>query len=584
MARRYFEEEMRYLHEAGKRFAERHPEQARMLNIDSVTDRDPYVERLFEGFAFLTGRIHERLDDDVPEYGEQLLNLLEPAALRPIPSLVMMAFRSKNLKQPVTLPRGTTIRSAPVGEQRTVCHFRTTQQVDLQPLRLADVSLAWTPEGTTTARLTLRFPNPLPWKKLQMNTLRLHFHAESGLASLMHRYFTQHVARITVEPKQALALEDAGEVALTLPPEALAPGGFGIDERLLPQPSASFSGFSLLQEYLSFRRKFWCVDLHGLDRLDPEATLSEVTIAVHFDRSYPEAKRFATEHVRLHCAPAVNLFSHDADPIRVAHEVSAYAVEPRQGQELEVYDVQRVVGMDTRTGARHEYTPLYRLPGTANGEERRYATQRRSGPAGRPKVYLQLNTRGISNALAEETLSVDLRCTNGTLPRERLQEGMITELGPEAPGGVTAVNLTAPTLILRSPQERSGGLPWEFVGHRALNYRTVAQRATLVGLLAWYDWTDDRAQQRLRQGIRKVQWSPKERVHRGAILRGAEVTIELNETHLPNEGEAVLLGQVLSRFLSMYATLNSFVHLTLVLIPSGTTYTWTPPAGHRPML
>lgn len=584
MSRQYFEEEMRYLHEAGKRFAERHPEQGRMLNIDSLTDRDPYVERLFEGVAFLTGRIHERLDDDVPEYGEQLLNLLEPAALRPVPSLVMMGFQAKGLKEPTTLPRGTAIRSAPVGERNTVCTFRTTQQVQVRPLRLADVSLVWTPEGTTTARLTLRVPNPLPWKALQIDTLRLHFHAEPGLASLMHRYFTQHVARISVEAKQALVLDDTDQTALTLSPEALTPGGFGADERMLPQESSSFSGFRLLQEYLSFRRKFWCVDLHGLDRLAPEATLSEVTIGVHFDRAFPESKRFTAEHIRLHCAPAINLFAHDADPIRVTHEVSAYPVLPGQGQDVEVYDVQQVVGMDTRTGARHAYAPLYRLPGAGPDGGRRYATQRRVGPAGRPEVYLQLNTQGLSDALTEETLSVDLRCTNGTLPRERLQEGMITALGPDAPGGVTATNLTAPSLILRPPQEHGGALPWTYVGHRALNYRTVAERDTLVGLLAWYDWADRSAQQRLRQGLRDVQWAPKELVHRGAILRGAEVTIELNESHLPNEGEAALFGQVLSRFLSMYATLNSFVHLTLVLIPSGTTYTWTPPAGHRPML
>ncbi|MCK7532145.1 MAG: type VI secretion system baseplate subunit TssF [Marinilabiliales bacterium] len=29
--------------------------------------KDPFVERLFEGFAFLAGRIQERLDDEFPE-------------------------------------------------------------------------------------------------------------------------------------------------------------------------------------------------------------------------------------------------------------------------------------------------------------------------------------------------------------------------------------------------------------------------------------------------------------------------------------------------------------------------------------
>jgi len=86
---------MRYLHEAGKAFAQAHPETARFLNLDSITDRDPYVERLFEGFAFLSGRIHERLDDDLPEYTEGLFNLLWPHYLRPIPGLAILEMQPK---------------------------------------------------------------------------------------------------------------------------------------------------------------------------------------------------------------------------------------------------------------------------------------------------------------------------------------------------------------------------------------------------------------------------------------------------------------------------------------------------------
>ena len=51
--REYFESEMRLLHEAAADFAKAHPEQARMLNLAEVRDRDPYVERLLEGMAFI---------------------------------------------------------------------------------------------------------------------------------------------------------------------------------------------------------------------------------------------------------------------------------------------------------------------------------------------------------------------------------------------------------------------------------------------------------------------------------------------------------------------------------------------------
>lgn len=64
---RYFDAEMRYLREAGEEFARAHPDRAAALNLDKSGARDPYVERLFEGFAFLMGRLREKLDDDLPE-------------------------------------------------------------------------------------------------------------------------------------------------------------------------------------------------------------------------------------------------------------------------------------------------------------------------------------------------------------------------------------------------------------------------------------------------------------------------------------------------------------------------------------
>ena len=56
---RYFDAEMRYLREAGEEFARAHPDRAAALNLDKAGARDPYVERLFEGFAFLMGRLRE---------------------------------------------------------------------------------------------------------------------------------------------------------------------------------------------------------------------------------------------------------------------------------------------------------------------------------------------------------------------------------------------------------------------------------------------------------------------------------------------------------------------------------------------
>lgn len=75
---RYFDAEMRYLREAAKAFAQAHPDRAAMLDLDKAGTPDPYVERLFEGFAFSVGRLREKIDDDLPELTEGLVSMLWP--------------------------------------------------------------------------------------------------------------------------------------------------------------------------------------------------------------------------------------------------------------------------------------------------------------------------------------------------------------------------------------------------------------------------------------------------------------------------------------------------------------------------
>src|SRR5512133_2020336 len=113
MIEKYYEEELQYLYESGKEFAKAHPDLARFLNIDAVGDRDPYVERLFEGFAFLAGRIREKLDDSFPELSEGLVNLMWPNFLRDIPSLAIMELRPRRgaLQETRTIDRAAEVLS-----------------------------------------------------------------------------------------------------------------------------------------------------------------------------------------------------------------------------------------------------------------------------------------------------------------------------------------------------------------------------------------------------------------------------------------------------------------------------------------
>jgi type VI secretion system protein ImpG len=590
--RRYYDEEMRYLHEAGKAFARLHPEQARYLNIDSVTDRDPYVERLFEGFALLTGRIREQLDDELPQYTEALCELLFPHFLRPIPSLSMVAFRGQGrLRETTRLPRGTEVRSAAVGEDGVACRFVTTQDVVLQPLHLDDVELTWAPDGTSSATIALGIGAGVSLADLDLRALRLYFHAEAATAAAMHYFFTRRVREVTVASGlpgglgEALSSFGLDETLTLRGQEWVRPGGLGANEALLPHSKRSFSGLRLVQEMLCFRPKFWCVDLLGLDRFRPETDHGALRITVRFDRAYPQPQRFGKEQVRLFTSPAINLFEMDGEPIRVDHRSAEHRVVPdaKHRAGVEVYAVESVVGIEEVTGRRHPYGSL--LSPERAGGGRTYTASSRLGLTDRYETTLTLQGVAPSEGrLPVETLSLELRCTNGTVPREYLRERSLTDLASKGVRGVEVENFTQPTLIRYPPTDRHADFYWMLLSHWSLNYRSAATAGALTGVLGLYDWTDAEVNKRHIEGIREVRWAPKERVHRGAVLRGSEVTVELDEARFVDVGEAALLGLVLSRFFSTYATLNSFVQLTVVLQPSGERMTWEPGSGEQPVL
>jgi type VI secretion system protein ImpG len=99
-----------------------------------------------------------------------------------------------------------------------------------------------------------------------------------------------------------------------------------------------------------------------------------------------------------------------------------------------------------------------------------------------------------------------------------------------------------------------------------------------------YDWADTPATRRRIDGIRSVNWEPTEALDRGSIRRGVDVRIGVEDGHFADEGDLNLFGLVLSRFFSMYATLNTFVQLTITTHPSDRTLSWNPLDGRLPPL
>ncbi|WP_250478987.1 MULTISPECIES: type VI secretion system baseplate subunit TssF [unclassified Caballeronia] len=591
----YYEAEMRYLRESGREFARAHPDRARMLNLDRVGDRDPYVERLYEGFAFLTGRLQQKLDDELPELTEGLVSLLWPHYLRMIPSLSVVELipLGEKMQSTILVPAGVAVRSAPIpvpkdgGEgitpETVQCLYRTTQAVTLQPIQIARAGPAVRNDGKSVIRIAFELDRSTRRAETDLSRIRLHLSAELPTAFAMHLALTRHVESIEWRVPE---IRD-GE-ARALSGVTLEAAGFSPEERLWPKAAAAFSGYQLLLEYFTFREKFLFVDICGFDLNQlPEAS-TQFELEFVLKKAYPADQRFTKDNVRLFCSPVINLFQLDAETVTIDHHETEYRVVPAgyQGGHVETYSVDAVESFDHLTSERYEYVPFatFRHRGGMlrhESPERYFHTRVRAGLDGLHETWLILGGNAWESMadLPEESLSLRVTGTNGLLPRKGLREARLDELAESTPnvGGVR--NLVAPTLPLYPPT--GDRFQWRVLSHLAPNFLSMMNAEVLRGALALYDWTNDELNRRRLAGILHVSEELLEEITGGAVERGVLVEVTLDSQAFSGEGDVMLFGELLHRFFELYAEVNLFTKLALVTLPSKARIEWPRSKTHR---
>ncbi len=128
----YYNAELAALRKLAGEFAEAYPKVAGRLRLTPEQVDDPLVERLLEGVAFLAGRVQHRLDDELPELSDALLEMLSPHLLAPVPSMATIRLSpAPGATAALRVPRGLTLETEPVrGEP---IRFRTCHDVTMWP-------------------------------------------------------------------------------------------------------------------------------------------------------------------------------------------------------------------------------------------------------------------------------------------------------------------------------------------------------------------------------------------------------------------------------------------------------------------
>lgn len=630
-----YDRELQHLESHAREFSgsQRYQRIASRLGLgETTTVRDPFVEWLLEGFAFLAARVQRKIDQEFPRLTQNLLSVAYPHLTAPTPSMIVAAFEpdsgAKNLLDGPIIRRGLPVKARAAGRAVREVRFVTGRSVRLWPLRVEAAEFLAEPAAVrdrvgeevragcgVSLRLELTVDGALPDCAADELDLFL-----SGPASVTMPLFEALTGRLA----GAFALGgDRARRTQRRTPLRLEPLGFARDHRveggpeeadaLLPYGPRSYDGYRLLQEFFALRERFLFLRLSGLARAFAAAEGKSIEIVFAIADSFPELRgRIDAKTFRPYCAPAVNLFPKEMDDIRLTNDQVEHHVIPDRGAptDYEVHSILSVVGHGAR-GERQEFLPFFSTPGlgAADPGQRFYAVSRE--PRARPvthkgdprlgeyrggEAYVSLVDEACAPYSSTlERLSVTALCTNRHLPLLISGEGL--QLTAEEDLGCDAVRVVAGPSEPR-PGLQEGRRLWDAVSHLSLNYLSLVDTENGGGAEAMRQLLRLYAPQRTGEAQRLVDALAGTEAGQifgrietpggasaGAVEpigygRGLEIRLRFDK-----EAEAApLLCAVLERFLAGYVSINSFTQTVLVDDKGQERCRWPTRSGARPVL
>ncbi|WP_251862817.1 type VI secretion system baseplate subunit TssF [Achromobacter sp. Marseille-Q4962] len=624
----YYNRELGYMREMGAEFARQYPKVASRLGLGETEVADPYVERLLEGFSFLSARVQLKMDAEFPRFSQRLLEVIYPHYLAPTPAMAVVALEPSmnegTLAKGFRLPRGTLLRARLTRGEQTPCDFSTGHDVTLWPLKVARAEFTATPPdlpltrlgfggraGKVAAALRLRLEvcGGLSLEELDVDQLTFFLNGQDvAMNQLLELILTKSVGVLCHEAQRPPAWLNL------LPPDVIRHEGFDDAQALLPAQARAFQGYRLMQEYFAFPQRFLFFSLNrlrqglrtaGRDGKAPETRAFDITILL--SEGAPDLESTVqTSNVALHCVPAINLFPKRSDRVAVTPRTHEYhlVVDRTRPLDYEVFGVTRVMG-HRAGGEEREFRAFY---GTLGDDEDEYgayyATRReprllsdtaqrqgsRTGYVG-SELFLSLVDRREAPFSGDlRYLSLDTLCTNRDLP-------LLMPLDRESDFSLRVSAPVSRIKVLRGPSPprpalAEGAAAWRLINHLGLNYLSLTDldaeqgAQTLRETLKIYADLSDPVVARQIAGLYRVRAVP---MHQrlpvpGPIVYGRGVRIELTLDETAFSGiSPFLFGAVLERYFARHVSINMMTELALDSLQRGAIARWKPRHGGRPV-
>ncbi len=618
---RHYNQELQHLREMGAEFAAQFPKIAARLRMDGLEVSDPYVERLLEGFAFLTARIQLKLEAEFPRFTQRMLEIVYPHFLAPVPSMLIAHIQPEladaALSSGARIARASILQGQASRGGSTECRFQTAHDVTLWPLEIgraeyfshaSNLPLANKPEWKRFGggiRISLKATAGLDFSELAIDDLRLHCAGTDEVAYRLHEMVVGNTLGVIAMVGKGNSIRH-----VALEADVIQPVGFDEDQALLPVTLRGFEGYRLLQEYFAFPQRFLFFDLCGIGHALRELGGQEVEIVILFSRAEASLLQSVDANsLALNCVPAINLFEHRCDRIQITRETHELHVVPDRVRpmDFEIHGITSVTGYGTGLDGERSFSPLYAaFHSEHEGHDAYYSvqreprilstTQRREGPRSSyigSEVFISLvDPREAPYAQSLQQVGITALCSNRDLPLLMPVGASATDLSLQQSAPVASVRvIKGPSRPI--PGRSDGSAAWRLINQLSLNHLSFVDTddeqgaSALRQMLRLYATDGDAGHQRQVDGLRQVGKS--QVVRRlpmpGPIAFGRGVQIELAVDEMAFQGaSAFLFGCVMERYFARHVSINGFTETRVRSMTRGEILVGRPRCGTRPIL
>src|SRR5574343_127459 len=317
----YYNRELQHVREIGAEFAAEYPKIAARLGLENFECSDPYVERLFEGFAFMAARVQLKVDAEFPNFTQSLLEIIYPHYLAATPSMTVVEFKpelnEQSLAEGFLIPKGCSLRSQIAKGEQTACEYQTAYSLQLWPLEISQIEYLPTLAAVSS----------------------------HGLADSKRLNGVKAAIRIGLKCRAGVRFNQLNLQTLPL---------FLRGTGAIP--------YRMYEQYFAFPERYLFTELSDLSQVISACDSDELELFVLLDRSDAQLiNALDKSNLALFCVPAINLFAKRTDRLHVDKLQSEYhvVVDRTRPMDFEIFSIDQVSGFGNELQTEQVFLPLY---------------------------------------------------------------------------------------------------------------------------------------------------------------------------------------------------------------------------------